>query len=160
MNPQPTPPPVGGMPELDSVRALAIAVEPVGSRVTCSPAPMNTDADYLVLVDDGGWNALLPVLSSESWVIAGSRPADECNINGEQTFASFKREHLNLIVTASKEFFDRFMAATYVAKRLNLLAKDDRIALFQAVLYANTWAPVPEPEPDEFDAALAALEAP
>lgn len=35
------------------------------------------------------------------------------------------------------DIYDRFIAATAVAKRLNLLDKADRIALFQAVLYAN-----------------------
>lgn len=44
---------------------------------------------------------------------------------------------VNLIVTQDNKFYDRFMAATSVAKRLNLLDKADRIALFQAVLYGN-----------------------
>ena len=32
---------------------------------------------------------------------------------------------------------DRFMVATRLAKRFNLQAKADRVALFQAVLYGN-----------------------
>jgi hypothetical protein len=41
----------------------------------------------------------------------------------------------NLIVTDDLEWHRRFVAATSIAKRLNLMAKADRIALFQAVLY-------------------------
>ena len=47
---------------------------------------------------------------------------------------------VNLIVTRNDTFFNRFMAASSVAKRLNLLDKADRVAVFQAVLYGNTTA--------------------
>lgn len=44
---------------------------------------------------------------------------------------------LNLIVTEDKEFFSKFMAATQIARRLNVLDKGDRIALFRAVLFGE-----------------------
>jgi hypothetical protein len=124
------------MRDIEAIRALCISCVPVGSRVTCNPAPVDTDEDYLALVAETMWPALTVTLSN-GWEIAGSRPADQCNINGDTSFVSFTSGHLNLIVTASPVFHQRFMAATSVAKRLNLLSKDDRIALFQAVLYAN-----------------------
>lgn len=46
-----------------------------------------------------------------------------------------RRGNINVIVTPEMEFFDRFMAATELARRFNLMEKVDRIALFQAVLY-------------------------
>jgi hypothetical protein len=48
-------------------------------------------------------------------------------------------EKVNLIVTASAAFAARHRVATALCKRLNLMDKADRIALFQAVLYGNEW---------------------
>jgi hypothetical protein len=47
------------------------------------------------------------------------------------------RDDVNLIATSDGDFFRRFLAATQVCIRLNLMNKEDRIALFQAVLYGN-----------------------
>ena len=55
--------------------------------------------------------------------------------NDNGGFRSFRKGDMNIITTESMEFFDRFMTATALAKRFNLLEKADRIALFQAVLY-------------------------
>lgn len=122
-------------------------MQPVGSRVTCNPAPTDTDEDYLLLIpDDGGdedapawtkYNNLTFYLHQNGWERGGSLVAGDVDLPAEARFESYTLGHLNLIVTMSSEFYRRFMAATYVAKRLNLLNKPDRIALFQAVLYGN-----------------------
>lgn len=110
----------------------------VGSRVTCSPPPENTDQDWLVLVDEKEVGPFFAHLLRASWVVGGSLIPNEFNQLPENArFNSFTLGVDNLIVTASKEFHDRFLAASSVAKRLNLLDKADRIALFQAVLYAK-----------------------
>ncbi len=107
-----------------------------GSRITCNPAPTNTDADYIVLIKDH--HDFYQVMMEYGYRLGGSditnRPAD---VDPEHVFASYTRDWLNLIVTTSPVFYRRFCAATSIAKRLNLLKKSDRIALFQAVLYAN-----------------------
>lgn len=137
----------------------------VGSRVTCAPAPTDTDADFLILLGEKEFAGNAVQLFREElehyqWVIGGSMPldADEGVYPPETKFTSFTRGEVNLIVTESGLFFNRFLAATAVAKRLNLLAKDDRIAVFQAVLYANTTEPIPRryPEVDEWEAKRAA----
>lgn len=120
----------------DYVHKLAIAVRPVGSRVTCDPPPTDTDEDYLVLLmsnkDIGGR------LGDDGWSLDGSFISDEVNrTEPEHRFTSWSRDGINLIVTRNFIFFQRFMAASSIAKRFNLLKKEDRIALFQAVLYAN-----------------------
>ena len=109
----------------------------VGSRVTCSPAPTDTDQDILVLVEDiEEWRE---GMIEEGFEVAGSIPADEKNVLGTDQFESYTKGDINLIVTSDAIFFSKFMAATHVAKNLNLLYKDDRIMLFQAVLYGNIW---------------------
>ena len=119
----------------EAIRALCVRVEPVGSRVTCDPAPTDTDIDYLLLSADGN---VLAYIHQDGWILGGSVIADAANkVSREDRFSSFKKGNVNLIVTTSARFFERFMAATYVAHRLNLLCKTDRISLFQAVLYGN-----------------------
>ncbi len=106
-------------------------VERVGSRVTCSPAPTDTDEDFLCLVPekDGG----LEALSAHGFKQDGQPEFYTGNDNGG--FRSFRKDDVNVITTNDRDFFMLFLTATHLAKRFNLLKKADRIALFQAVLY-------------------------
>lgn len=117
---------------------LPLLLAPCGSRVTCNPAPTDTDRDWLLLMSNDDMTPLFIALDGNGWTCGGSDiPDDANNTPPEDRFWSFTRAEDNLIITTSPTFFRRFMAATAVAKRLNLLHKQDRIALFQAVLYAN-----------------------
>jgi len=121
---------------------LCTACWDVGSRATCDPPPAGTDRDVLLLCDD--LSRLLSAAAACEFVIGGSVPADKFDVRKMASgFVSLKqfRGDLNLIVTKDRDFARRFMAATSVAKRLNLLDKGDRIALFQAVLYGNVEGP-------------------
>lgn len=123
-----------------------LRIEPVGSRVTCNPPPTDTDRDWLVLVPSiqpetqgDPFFGFAAELSKDGWTLP--EPYTPANPDKPQegglVFMSVRRGEDNLILTDSEEFFRRFLAATSVAKRLNLLDKADRIALFQAVLYGN-----------------------
>lgn len=101
----------------------------VGSRVTCDPAPTDTDEDWLVLTC--GLDSA--EMQAAGFTQDGSPQFYTGNDNGG--FRSWRRGDLNIITTESPEFFWKFVTATDLAKRFNLLAKADRIALFQAVLY-------------------------
>lgn len=105
----------------------------VGSRVTCNPAPVDTDEDWLVLTRGDAVLALLDAGFGQD----GSPQFYTGNDNGG--FRSWRRGDLNLITTESSEFYDKFCTASDLAKRFNLLDKSDRIALFQAVLYGVHW---------------------
>lgn len=109
----------------------------VGSRVTCSPAPTDTDRDFLVLVEGRDWGNLWGALERDKWKVDGSLPVNAEPWDASVRFSSFKRDECNLICTDAPDFHRRFLAATAIAKRFNLLEKADRIALFQAVLYGN-----------------------
>lgn len=105
--------------------------QPVGSRVTCFPAPEGTDEDWLVVTFRNPAEAM----AQAGFTQDGSPEFYTGNDAGG--FRSWRIEgtDLNVITTESHEFFDRFMTATYLARRFNLLDKADRISLFQAVLY-------------------------
>lgn len=118
----------------------------VGSREICNPPPTDTDEDWLVLVGENPEKEM----SDAGYVREGGPNFYTGNDNGG--FISWRKEETNVITTQSEEFFDRFMTATYLAKRFNLKRKADRIALFQAVLYgvrianleAEPWDPEKE----------------
>ena len=112
------------------------AIKPVGSRVTCNPPPKDTDIDYLVLFRKNyEYGAKLRNLS---WSYDGSEINDIINnIPEEDRFQSYSCGDVNFICTTSENFYLRFIAATKIAKSLNLMEKEDRIVLFQAILYEN-----------------------
>lgn len=104
----------------------------VGSTVSCNPAPENTDIDYLVLVK--GRASSLDFLSGYN--------LDNDNSHYEPSegdFNSWRKDNINLIITDSVFFFEKFKLATELAKHFNLLEKKDRIKLFQAVLYSRSY---------------------
>lgn len=114
----------------------------VGSRVTCNPAPQGTDQDWLVYVAEKDYPAFAKALLTDGWEVGGSMiPADVDYTPIHSRFNSFTKDEDNVIATASPKFHRRFLAASSVAKRLNVLNKQDRIALFQAVLYGTVDSP-------------------
>ena len=114
---------------MDALIALGCTIRRVGSRVTCNPAPTDTDEDFLALVPFD----VTSFMAQDGFTQEGEPQFYTGNDNGG--FRSFRKGTMNIVTTESEEFFDRFMTATALAKRFNLLAKADRIALFQAVLY-------------------------
>ena len=115
--------------------AMMERAHPVGNRVTCNPPPQDTDEDWLCVTKTGQefWDCAI----DNQWEVGGSFTT-ELEAAG---FCSFVKKvggvKINLIVTAHDDFEKKFLAASHVAKRLNVINKQDRIALFQAVLYAN-----------------------
>ena len=125
--------------EVVSFREYVLDLRPVGSRVTCNPTPENTDADYLILLSPKS-SFFFQKLEEEGYIQDGSVIQDVVNkIPPEDRFYSFSKKPINIIATKSPKFFFRFMAATHVATQLNLLDKEQRIMLFQAVLYGNQY---------------------
>lgn len=122
----------------DDWRNLFLDVDPVGSRVTCDPAPTATDTDYLCLCS---WWRGVP---HKKLIAMGFQTESEHYVDedsGPTRFFSYRRgtDNVNLIVTSDLDFCDKFMLATGLAKRLNVLDKDDRRALFQAIVYGIEW---------------------
>lgn len=101
-----------------------------GSQVTCEPPPEDTDEDWLALFYD-----------EESMLQTIDRLCFEEEFECETTtyatteFFSLRKDSLNLLMTASEDFYSRHRRATALCKLLNLKDKGERIALFQVILY-------------------------
>lgn len=126
-----------------NIKKYIKAIEPVGSRITCVPAPTDTDQDYLVLCkSEDTFEETVNTLKWDMFEICGDGdyvvPANEDEeIRGQPSysFQSLRKGDVNYIITESSAFFEDFMRATVIAKQHNLLRKLERVALFQWVLY-------------------------
>jgi hypothetical protein len=122
-------------------------VTPCGSRVTNNPAPEESDWDYLIHIlpscsSYDKEHALVNVceaLHSLGWVHEGSEyyqsKAHTMILDGG--FMSWRREEVNLIVVLDDRFAHQHRLATCLCTKLNLPDRDDRVAVFQAVLYGE-----------------------
>lgn len=126
---------MGGTKVMIEVAKIAHSVTPVGSRVTCNPPVLGTDEDFLVLLPINNVIRMERLLNEQGWLVGGSVFVGDTTIM--EGFKSYKLGDLNIIVTASQEWHDKFMLATHVATKLNLLSKADRIDLFVAILYGK-----------------------
>ena len=115
-------------PFLDKV----VKMEYVGSRVTCSPPPTDTDEDVLLLTND------LSMLIADCIEVGFTRDGDH-KASYPTGFVSLRNGTMNFIVTDDEEFYKKFMLATHVCKSLNVQAKLDRICVFQAILYGEEY---------------------
>lgn len=127
--------PVSEVDVFSALLKMGCTSEPCGSKITCSPPPDKTDRDFLVVMPDNREKIgdVVSSLSMMDFEWEGSEHYQDAAGN----FMSWRRDDLNLIVTANADFASRHRAATSVCKRLNLMQKPDRIAVFQAVLYGN-----------------------
>jgi hypothetical protein len=121
------------------VSANAALFVPCGSRVTCDPPPMDTDEDYLVLIPSRDWERNRIQMEQAGWRLGG---ADYAIDDPRFTFQSWTFEELNLIITDSLEFYDKHQIATHVCKTMNIMVKEHRVMIFQAILYGMTYYPV------------------
>ena len=67
------------MSAIEAIRPLVRSVRAVGSRFTCEPPPVNTDEDYLVLLDPSNCTDFYAVMRSGDWERGGSLIDDEIN---------------------------------------------------------------------------------
>jgi len=119
----------------DILSGHSVEIVPVGSRVTCNPPPMDTDEDYLIKTkSETDYLELCYLLQCDSWEYCGDddyATMDEC----VGLFSSYRKGDMNYIITDDQNFFNEFIRATAIAKEHNLLHKQERIDLFQWILY-------------------------
>ena len=122
---------------LDELREMGCVVDQTGSTVICDPPPTDTDTDYVVYIQDGPKGAadVIEFLKGQGYIPEGDQ--DHYDLMNENNFMSYRKDKINLILTAKPFFAKRHRVATKVCKKLNLLNKADRIMVFQAVLYGN-----------------------
>lgn len=115
--------------------ATEVARQHTGSRFICTPAPTDTDDDWLILVRDMTGEA--ENLYATGFYEGGSGN----NIDGSRSYKKRLEAgyDLNLILTDKHDFFEKWCAATALAKSLNVLNKDKRIELFNTVLRGRVY---------------------
>jgi len=103
-----------------------------GSTVICNPPVTDTDIDYVVYTKElAGLIRFLEDQGFEQSYVDD----EEYEINEDGIFCSLRLGNANLILTSNHDYFLGFCNATDLAKKLNLVNKEDRITLFKAVLY-------------------------
>ena len=146
-----------------SLLDYVISSHRTGSNYTCDPPVEDTDRDFILLVKDK--KACIALCKSSSDIVTFDSKISE-NEDTEQAtdplefkaaepkgydafdFTSVRVGKDNLILTDNKKFYDKFVVATELAKRFNLLDKSDRIALFTGVIKGEL------PKEDDEQAAL------
>lgn len=108
-----------------------------GSSYICNPPVTDTDEDYLVHALPGQMDALGQELEDDGWSVTYDDPEYIIKQNGEIPFITARKGKQNLIIFQDNEAFIAFDKATEVAKHLNLLKKEDRVMLFQAVCWGR-----------------------
>lgn len=103
---------------------------PVGSRTIDGAARDDSDYDFLVLSKDR-----IPDVFDELGydLLSGGTHYDP----SEGRFNSWRLGFVNFIATDEIEFVKRFLVANEAAKRMSLKSRNDRVTLFQAVLYCR-----------------------
>lgn len=135
--------------KIEDLLRYATRYELVGSRVTCNPPPVDTDQDILVFVDSENADYFVSLMKQRGFDVELGEGYAEDALNGGESdrFQSYRLGDVNLIVTVDEMFYERFAYATEIAKRSNLMKKEERIKLFQAILYGNMPQKVEDEEP-------------
>jgi len=115
----------------DAIDEYALAVVPVGSRITCNPPPTDTDQDLLVLIEEQMYSFVMNYLEKKGWEHEG----DDKYTEGD--FESFRKTigdtEYNIILAYSERWFNLFLDATLLCKKENALKKERRIAIFKEI---------------------------
>ncbi len=116
-----------------SLSRFALGWAMTGSRAICVPTPLDTDEDYIVLVQRD---------RSLSW-LADIGFVESINEGYDESWMSaWRLDYFNVVITDDPCFFDRFSAATLLAGQRNILGKEDRLMLFKSIIYAPSEYPM------------------
>lgn len=100
-----------------------------GSNYICNPPVNNTDIDILCYIDPD---------EHQLFVNNGFSTTTIDNLYQQMPdFISWKNGNINIITVCDRDFYERFVIATKLARKYNLTNKADRVELFQAILYSK-----------------------
>jgi len=112
------------------VESLGMRAHPTGSAYIIGSK--YKDIDVVALCSCDGFQC--PSMIYSKGYRLDNEVYDEPTPNG---FDSWRQQNQNLIVVHEEAFFDRWITASNVARRLKLASRDDRVMLFAAILYAT-----------------------
>ena len=113
-------------------RHLWEGVYATGSRVICNPPVVDTDKDFVIYTSTP--SELINYLVDNGFEISIN---ESYKFDPNTGITCLRKLDVNLVVTSDYNFYLKFIDATKLAKKLNLLEKSKRIELFQYVLYGN-----------------------
>ena len=116
----------------DVIKDYIRAFYPTGSNYICNPPVTDTDVDYLILAKHK--KALAYTLMENKFTI---NPIDYYEQGKEVLFESWRRGNINLLVMTDIDHFNKWVEATILAKKLNLLDKKQRVDLFNYVKFGE-----------------------
>ena len=118
---------------IDIPEKLWRGIHQTGSSVICNPPVEYTDIDGVICTTSCG--EIYNFLTGQGFKLSS---ADNEEYDSEsEGFECYRKGDINLIVTEDYKWYKRWVLATNVAKKLNLLKREDRILLFKAVLYGE-----------------------
>lgn len=100
----------------------------VGSRVTCNPAPTDTDRDILVLCVEGELREVMQQIYDAGGDACGDKDY------GDDMVAMRLGAEDNYLLTENEDYYEKFIAVTAVARGLNIMDKSSRHAMFKCLL--------------------------
>ena len=109
---------------------------PTGSYYICSPQVVTTDKDFVILLNTSQAEAETQLTAAGYERSCADQ--EEYDLADGDTLACYRKDSVNLIVTSDYETYHKWLDATELAKNMKLNDKDQRIRLFQYVLYGNT----------------------
>ena len=113
--------------------ALWKGIYQTGSSVICNPPVLDTDIDFIICTDkEIGLDKFLTTNGFKQSIT----DQEEYELD-EDGFTCYRKDNINLIVLISYTGYLKLITATKLAKKLNLLKKEDRITLFKFVLYGE-----------------------
>lgn len=121
----------------------AISVYPTGSRYTCTPPVMDTDEDYLVLVEDFNkvyYKLISPFSDWEDCMPQGSPEFIQAYTDERQygiSWNAFRKGQINIMITGDMHWYLASVAATELCRKLNIQSKEQRIRIFRHLKYGE-----------------------
>lgn len=110
---------------------------PTGSAYICSPPVEDTDEDWFVCINERSNRSIADAVYDLSSLGFTYNENEHYQTLIDSQFLSLRRDYINIILTANKNFSNSWLLATEHAKSLNLLKKEDRIKLFRHYLYGE-----------------------
>lgn len=107
-------------------KELYISCFPTGSNYICNPPVEDTDIDTMYLVHNV--EETDKRLVADGWTICGN------NEYAVGKWRAYRNGKYNAIVTANWDMYIRFEAATELAKKYNLLEKEERVEFFEIIV--------------------------
>ena len=118
---------------IDIPNELLDGIYQTGSSVICNPPVTDTDIDYVIYTNEE--YKLDTFLKCEGFK-KSSADEEEYDLE-EEGFTCYRKSNINLIVTINYNWYLKWVEATKLAKKLNLLQKEQRITLFKYILYGE-----------------------